>query len=108
MLTPRVKRVRTVTPPESGDVAGGVLDGGGAEGSQVGMAEGQQYGAVEFLRAAFHDFVGQRGEEPDAGGESADGEEQDRFVAAQPGEGAQEYIPLHSLYCAPGWPMTRG
>ena len=39
--------------------------------------------------------------------ESADREEQDRFVAAQPGERAQEDIPLHSLYCAPGWPMKR-
>ncbi len=77
--------------------------GRGAEGSQIaGMAEGQEHAAIEFLRAAFHDFIGQRGEEPDPGGESTDREEQDWFVAPQPGERAQEAIPLHFLYCALG------
>ncbi len=89
---------------EGGDVAGGIQQGGWAEGLKIaGPAQGEKQSAIEFAGAPFHDLVGKRGEEPDACGQASDCEESTQFVAAQPGQCPKQEIALHGIYCAQRW-----
>ena len=90
-------------PAERGNVAGGIQQRGWAEGLQIaGPAQGEKQSAIEFAGASFHDLVGQRREEPDAGSEASDREEGTQFVTAEPSQRAKEEIALHQIYCAQG------
>jgi len=68
---------------EGGDVAGGIEQGEWAEGLKIaGPAQGEKQRAIEFAGASFHNFVGQRREEPDAGGQASYRQESRQFMAA--------------------------
>jgi len=75
---------------QCGDVAGGIQHGRWAEGLKIaGPAQREQQSAIEFAGAALHHFVCQRGEEPDAGGQTPDCQKRPELMAAEPSQRAK-------------------
>jgi len=86
---------------QGADVAGRIQHGGWAEGLKIaGTAQGEKQSGIKFAGASFHHFVGQRGEEPDAGGKASDRQQGSEFVTAQPAQRPEEEVALHCNYCA--------